>query len=719
MFLKHAIELARQGFRVFPLVANSKTPLIENFTEEATTDEEKIKAWWLDPVLGLEQPYNIGIPTNDLLVVDVDNKGIKKGDEELLKLELSGLEFPSTRTQYTPTGGKHLIYKVKEPIKQGVNKLGKGLDIRGRGGYIVGSGSVVSHGPYLMDNTPLVDAPQWIIDKCGLAPEKQTEKKTHNLEVNQVQAIERTINYLRHEAPQSIKGSGGDATAYQVAARVKDFGVNKVTALELMMEHWYGGSGWSPDKLKIKIDNAYSYGTEEVGSASPEAAFEPIKSESDFYLDKINKEYALIFGGLNHSILHETFDSNGKKHLSFMTEHSFKRKFSIDKVMDGKKLVSYAESWLDWKGRREYAGLCFIPEGPATSNGYYNLWKGFTCSPLPYDQGTEEQRRGLDMFLEHARENVCDKDPELFKWLMGYFAHLIQKPYERPLTTLAFRGRKGTGKNTLVDRIGKLLGTKHYLVTADGRYLTSNFNGHMDSCLCLVLDEAFWSGDKAAEGKLKALTTSPEILIERKGMEAYVVNNYVRLIVIGNEDWLVPASMDERRYAVFQVTDGRIQDQKFFSEMREILDDKGGNQLLLHYLKTFDLSTVDVNKAPNTQALTDQKLATMEPLYQWWLECLSDGVIVGADFMEGWEKQVDKDVIRDAFNKYLKSRNIKSWIKDRVSFTKALKSCLPSLITNQKRRTGDKYTLVYRLPDLETARSEWENYIKQKTEWDV
>ena len=100
--------------------------------------------------------------------------------------------------------------------------------------------------------------------------------------------------------------------------------------------------------------------------------------------------------------------------------------------------------------------------------------------------------------------------------------------------------RKGVGKNALVDRIGGLLSHDNYLVTHDGRYLMSSFNGHMESCLCMVFDEAFWSGDKSAEGKLKGLITSPEVLIERKGKEAYKADNLVGTIIIGNESWLVP-----------------------------------------------------------------------------------------------------------------------------------------------------------------------------------
>ena len=72
--LEDALYLADKGLPVFPCRFNSKLPLIPSFSREATTDPEKIRNWWTDPVTGMEQPHNIGIATDKLTVVDVDNK---------------------------------------------------------------------------------------------------------------------------------------------------------------------------------------------------------------------------------------------------------------------------------------------------------------------------------------------------------------------------------------------------------------------------------------------------------------------------------------------------------------------------------------------------------------------------------------------------------------------------------------------------------------------
>ncbi|MCU9931097.1 hypothetical protein OFL77_27585, partial [Escherichia coli] len=81
-------------------------------------------------------------------------------------------------------------------------------------------------------------------------------------------------------------------------------------------------------------------------------------------------------------------------------------------------------------------------------------------------------------------------------------------------------------------------------------------------------------------------------------------DNITRVAIIGNEDWLVPASFDERRYAVFSVGDGRRQDRDFFHNMRVGMEE-GGYAYLLKFLMDFDLSAIDVNEAPQTQGLID------------------------------------------------------------------------------------------------------------------
>ncbi|HSH42636.1 MAG TPA: bifunctional DNA primase/polymerase [Arenicellales bacterium] len=147
--LQHALDLAGVGFHVFPLRSGGKKPAITGWPKRATTDPAQIEQWWSGRSL------NIGIATERfgdgqaLVVVDIDNKNGKCGDETVLALELEGLDLPPTWQVLTPTGGRHLYYVVDEPVKQGAEVLGPGVDIRSRGGYVVAPGSVVEQGEYV------------------------------------------------------------------------------------------------------------------------------------------------------------------------------------------------------------------------------------------------------------------------------------------------------------------------------------------------------------------------------------------------------------------------------------------------------------------------------------------------------------------------------------------------------------------------------------------
>ena len=248
--------------------------------------------------------------------------------------------------------------------------------------------------------------------------------------------------------------------------------------------------------------------------------------------------------------------------------------------------------------------------------GHYNLWKGFAVKPRPGD---------CSKFLAHIRENVCGGDPELSDWVLGWFAQIVQYPESKIGTALVLRGKQGTGKTKIGEAIGSLLGS-HYTAVADPRYITGRFNSHLASCLLLHADESFWAGDHSAEGKLKDLVTGDWHLIEYKGKEPIKVRNYTRLFVTGNPDWLVPAALRERRFAVLDVGESHMQDHAYFAAVDEEMNN-GGREALLDFLLRFDLTKVNLRKIPKTGALLDQKVESLSGEQSWWLETLMNGVL--------------------------------------------------------------------------------------------
>jgi putative DNA primase/helicase len=130
------LEYAAQGWRIFPIKSNRKSPpLTAHAFKDASSDVKVIKAWH-----DQHPRANWAVATGSMsgvFVMDIDVKANKLGQEywNLLK-SLCADPYP-TLTCKTPSGGKHYYYKYnpKLPVKS-ENGFMNGIDVKGDGGGI-------------------------------------------------------------------------------------------------------------------------------------------------------------------------------------------------------------------------------------------------------------------------------------------------------------------------------------------------------------------------------------------------------------------------------------------------------------------------------------------------------------------------------------------------------------------------------------------------------
>lgn len=264
-----ALRLAAMGARVFPLQPGGKLPAVKAWPKWATSDPERIAAIWS------KGAFNVGVAMGEGWVgLDID---MKNGANGLASLAELGVELQGFVVA-TPSGGRHVYYHGPD-VGNSAGRLGAGLDVRGVHGYLVGPGSVVEAGAYtLVSDDPPLDVPAAIIHRC-LAPRERGADLSPAVEADRADALQRASDYLRGSAPLAVEGQAGDHTTYQVAARLKDFGVSAEAALALMGAHWNPRCAppWDADDLAAKVRNAYEYGVSPLGIAHPSADFENVK----------------------------------------------------------------------------------------------------------------------------------------------------------------------------------------------------------------------------------------------------------------------------------------------------------------------------------------------------------------------------------------------------------------------------------------------------------
>jgi hypothetical protein len=429
---------------------------------------------------------------------------------------------------------------------------------------------------------------------------------------------------------------------------------------------------------------------------------------------KLNESYALVIIGDKTVIMITSTEV-----IKFLALSAFNTWLANRFVWRDKDKIPLAKYWVSHKQRRQYEGLVFAPLRDVP--GHFNLWRGFAVQPRSGD---------CRKFLSHLKDNVCRGDEGLYQWVVGWFAQIVQDPDKKMGTSLVLRGPQGTGKTKVGQVIGSLLG-EHYLLVADPRYITGRFNSHLVSLLLLHADEGFWAGDHAAEGKLKDLITGDHHFIEYKGKEAFRVRNYLRLLVTGNPDWIVPAGFEERRFAVLDVGERNMQDKPYFAAIDKEMDD-GGREALLDHLLKFDLRTVDLRTIPTTAALLDQKLSSLTPEKGWWLDVLTRGELPwGCDkpgscpahrLFEHYIKHANKQGVRrraiETQIGIFLNRHVPGLIKKEGSYAGVGVLINPNVVVPGSKAKVDVFGgTIYTFPPLTDCRAAFAKMMQQDFAW--
>lgn len=436
----------------------------------------------------------------------------------------------------------------------------------------------------------------------------------------------------------------------------------------------------------------------------------------DPMLRMLNEKHAVIsdIGG-KCRIISEVYDTAMKRtRISKQSFEDFRNRYRNRQVQVGttEKGVPITKAagvfWIDHPNRRQYETIVFAP-GQEVEDAY-NLWRGFACDSLP---GNKHEG-----YLEHIRDNICSKNMELYYYLLGWMARMVQQPDAPGEVAVVMKGNRGTGKSFFTKILGSLFG-RHYLQVSDSKHLVGSFNAHLRDTVLLFGDEAFFAGDKKHESVLKTLVTEEHLVIEGKGIDAEAASNYVHLVLASNDDWVVPAGLDERRFFVLEVGEGRKQDHSYFKKIRKDIDD-GGLENLLHFLLTYDLSEYEVRMVPQTLALQEQKILSMPAETQWLFEKLWDGRVLLNH--QKWHTDVVKDMLYDDYISELQAQG-RGFRMTRTAFGKFLVKSFPKGWPRSKQETREvpwineqgfevnikKRVYVCYLPPLDEVRTFWDD----------
>lgn len=351
--------------------------------------------------------------------------------------------------------------------------------------------------------------------------------------------------------------------------------------------------------------------------------------------------------------------------------------------------------WLEHPHRREYLALRFFPGEPEVVDGYLNMWRGWNIAPATGD---------WSLMRQHIFKVLANCDRECAEYIEKWAAWAVQNPAEPAEVALVLRGGRGTGKGIFARALKHLFG-QHGLQVNSPAQLTGRFNAHLRDCCLLFADEAIVPGDKAAESVLKGLITEPELTIEGKGVNLVQARNRLHVVMASNEQWVVPAGIDERRFAVFEVSGEHAQDGDYFRAIAE-QNKAGGLAAMLHDLLNMDLGDWHPRRnVPQTDALQAQKAASVTGFDALFLDLLRTGEIPARRWVSHAKPFVATSDLREYAQQRLR--------REDVSFNK---------VNELMRDLGFEYHDRSRprgfvLPPLPEARAAWDR-ARMPMQWD-
>lgn len=611
---KAAMEYAQMGWHVFPLHTVDKEghcscgnptcgdagkhPRVARGLKEASRDLSKIDEWFGPDA----PPANIGVVTGEIsgiTVLDIDIGEGKFGAESWAEAIKDHGE-PDTLIAETGSGGMHVIFAYNSALKTASNVLGKGVDCRNDGGYIVAAPSRHRSGgsySWLNWGTKLATLP------AHLSRRKETRGRPKNDDMYRGKYTIEQVASMLEVVPADDRdlwrhvgiilgrefNRVDEAWALYVEWANKFGGKKGRNHDEIMHEAFYELSQQSAEKqltvgtiVKAALDNGWA----------PKAGEVPI-GNFVFYGPGNNFIYRptisyWIAGAVDAAVSPVNIDGKLMKASEWLKANQLCTSMTCDPAIE----EDYVKGYDCRNGEVVQVG------GAAMFNSYrkptIELGDAKLASP----------------FVEHV-QRIFNKPGDADQFL-NYMAHRVQKPWEKPRFALLIAGGQGVGKDTAVEFCCPAIGVWN-VANIDPAAFESNFNEFAASTLVRISEAAnlHEMSKWAFNERTKVLIAgSPDVCqINPKYGQKYSVRMYCGVIITTNHlasGIYIPP--DDRRYDVIEaatmdemgLNDENVR-REYFSDLWDWFL-AGGSHHVAAYLHERDLSGFN---ASNGQRKTD------------------------------------------------------------------------------------------------------------------
>jgi hypothetical protein len=205
-------------------------------------------------------------------------------------------------------------------------------------------------------------------------------------------------------------------------------------------------------------------------------------------------------------------------------------------------------------------------------------------------------------------------------YILRYFAHIVQRPFELPGTALIFSSyTHGSGKDTLATIMARIIG-RHVASYTSNRHFWDGHDTQKEGALLVHLQETSETAAKSNAEELKALITAETVSVNPKGLRAYTVPNMGRLVMTTNKTDPVKMEGTDRRFVLSRPSDRfHARGVDWWASIQKQIHSPEFLGTVGRYLESVSLDGWNPRKIPESDD-KDEVMELSKPAELLWLE---------------------------------------------------------------------------------------------------
>lgn len=291
-------------------------------------------------------------------------------------------------------------------------------------------------------------------------------------------------------------------------------------------------------------------------------------------------------------------------------------------------MVVQRDLWMAQTVRGRYLTEALVPPGKpgcedgVAPEGVFNLYTRPGVTLEECEHVDLEDSEHWKMFKYVVKKIFAHGDKDIYKFIMGWSASLVQRPGYKLSSAIFFTGEEGAGKSSLIEMLSKIIGASYCAspkivdITGDTPVLLTK------KILVTIQEESFGKANAAQIGRLRTLVTETLQSIRKLYGEPKDYEIPANFAGATNFERVIATHKKARRWMIVKVLETLIrwkenQTDEWYLWL-ETFTTRAGLLAVAKGLYEYDISSFDDRRIPqDTEDNKDQIRQTLPPLQQW------------------------------------------------------------------------------------------------------